>query len=103
MPFDAALFRFVIASKSALAALSLLPDETAVSTFFITVFREVRTALLRNRRFSACLALLMADKFFFGLALGGKFNTSLERNFLKYHMEGDKINIAGFMKKLFLC
>jgi hypothetical protein len=73
MPFDAALFRFLIASKSALAALSLSPDETAASTFFMTLFREVRTALLRRRRFSACLALFAADKFFFGLDLGGKF------------------------------
>jgi hypothetical protein len=57
-----------------LPASSLLPEVIAVSAFFMTVLTELRTPLLRRFLFTPCLALLMADRFFFGCAFGGKSN-----------------------------
>jgi hypothetical protein len=73
-PFDAALFKALIAWRSALPESSLLPEVTAASTFFTTVLTLLKTALLRRLRFTLCLALFMAERFFLGLALGGNSN-----------------------------
>jgi hypothetical protein len=69
--FEAALLSAFTASRSALPASSLLPEATADSTFFTIVLIALRTSLLRRFRFTACLALFMADRFFFGFALAG--------------------------------
>jgi len=73
-PFDAALLSAFTASISVLPASSLLPEATATSTFFIIVLTALRTAVLRRFRFTACLALFMAERFFFGLAFAGNSN-----------------------------
>jgi hypothetical protein len=74
MPFDAAIFSALIACSNVVPAFSLVPEFTAISTFFSTVLTPLRTLLFRRLRFTLCLALFWAEGFFFGLALAGNLN-----------------------------
>jgi hypothetical protein len=56
----------------AFPASSLLPEVITDSTFRSIVLIVDRTDLLRRFLLTACFAFLMADLFFFGLALAGK-------------------------------
>ena len=64
MPLDAALSSARLASRARVWATSPSPSTMAVETFLDAVFSEVRTALLRWRRFSFCLFRLIWDLMF---------------------------------------
>jgi hypothetical protein len=70
-PLDAALLSVFVASISALPTFSLLPEARDDSSFLRIVLTVLRIVLLRRFRLTACLALFMADRFFFGFALAG--------------------------------
>ncbi|KPK45615.1 MAG: hypothetical protein AMK74_02895 [Nitrospira bacterium SM23_35] len=63
-----------IACKRAFSASSRAPAVIAVSTFFVIVFKLLKTLLFRRLLLTLCLALFMAERFFFGLAFAGNSN-----------------------------
>ncbi len=71
IPFLAALSMAEIASFSAAEAPSMLLLATSAETFFDRVLSFVLTDLFLSSCASACLALLMADMFFFRAGCAG--------------------------------
>jgi hypothetical protein len=64
----------LIAWMRALPASSRFPAFAADSTFFMIVFRLLKTPLFRRFCLILCLALFIAERFFFGLAFAGNSN-----------------------------
>jgi hypothetical protein len=77
MPFDFALVIAFSAARSAFAEASLSLLVAAASTALIIPFNFERSVLLRWFLFSACLARLMAERFFFTGAFAAKVLSSL--------------------------
>jgi len=73
-PFDAAMSNALIACNRAFSASSRTPAVIADSTFLMRVFRPLTTLLFRKFLLTLCLALFIAERFFFGLALAGNSN-----------------------------
>lgn len=73
-PFDAAVSSAFIACARAFSASSLEPAVIAVSTFFMTVFKLLKTLLFRRFLLTLWRALFIAERFFFGLAFAGNLN-----------------------------
>jgi hypothetical protein len=76
IPFDRALLMTFVALRSTLFTASLSLPLTAASTDFITLFILERSTLFRSFLFSACLALFIAERFFFTGAFAAKLNSS---------------------------
>ena len=69
MPLPAALSRARAASRWRAVASSASPAATLVPTFFVEVFRAVRTALVRSARLAFCRLRLIWDLM---LAMSGR-------------------------------
>jgi len=63
-----------IACNKAFPASSRFPALLADSTFFMIVLMLLKTPLFRRFCLILCLALFIADRFFFGLAFAGNSN-----------------------------
>jgi hypothetical protein len=83
--FEPALLMVFIAFLRALADMSFSPDLTDASTALTTLRILVRSVLLRSFLFTACLALLIADRFFLGADFAAKFKFLLLESLILYH------------------
>jgi hypothetical protein len=79
IPFERALLITFVALRSTLFAASLSPPFAAASTIFMALLTFERSTLLRVFLFSACLALFIAERFFFTGAFAAKLNSSLRK------------------------
>jgi hypothetical protein len=85
MPFERALLIVFTALRRTPAAVSLSPRWTAASTDFVMLLIFERSTLLRSFLLSACLALFIAERFFFTGAFAAKLFSSLRKYLVFYH------------------